>query len=205
MNIITVKINGVEYNLKGEEQEDYLHKVARYVDKKISDILANNPKLSTSSASILTAINAVDDGLKKEQQIEELQMEIDKLKKLQHHQNLKIEEIRRLLEEEKEKNKTLKENLETNSEVKVVDDSIKEDKEKLEKLQVQMELMEKTAKKYMEENNKVKIQNKELKFQLQSSKYKVLDLEKKLMDSQLNLVKEKKKLNPLEIKVLKSK
>ncbi|MCS4455956.1 hypothetical protein JTT00_17950 [Clostridium botulinum] len=41
-----------------------------------------------------------------------------------------------------------------------------------------MELMEKTAKKYMEENNKIKIQNKELKFQLQSSKYKVLDLEK---------------------------
>ncbi|MCS4522060.1 cell division protein ZapA [Clostridium botulinum] len=34
MNIITVKINGVEYNLKGEEQEDYLHKVARYVDKR---------------------------------------------------------------------------------------------------------------------------------------------------------------------------
>ncbi|EHN13754.1 cell division protein ZapA [Clostridium sporogenes] len=197
MNIITVKINGVEYNLKGEEQEDYLHKVARYVDKKIADILDNNPKLSTSSASILTAINAVDDGLKKEEQIENLQLEIDKLKKIQHHQNLKIEEIRKLLEEEK--NKKLEENLE----VKVVDDSIKEDKEKLEKLQVQMELMEKTAKKYMEENNKVKIQNKELKFQLQSSKYKILDLEKKLMDSQLNLAKEKKKLNPLEIKGLK--
>nr|WP_278001134.1 cell division protein ZapA [Clostridium botulinum] len=81
MNIITVKINGVEYNLKGEEQEDYLHKVARYVDKKIADILDNNPKLSTSSASILTAINAVDDGLKKEEQIENLQLEIDKLKK----------------------------------------------------------------------------------------------------------------------------
>ncbi|GAE03578.1 hypothetical protein CBO05C_3268 [Clostridium botulinum B str. Osaka05] len=197
MNIITVKINGVEYNLKGEEQEDYLHKVARYVDKKIADILDNNPKLSTSSASILTAINAVDDGLKKEEKIENLQLEIDRLKKIQHHQNLKIEEIRKLLE--KEKNKKLEENLE----VKVVDDSIKEDKEKLEKLQVQMELMEKTAKKYMEENNKVKIQNKELKFQLQSSKYKILDLEKKLMDSQLNLAKEKKKLNPLQVKGMK--
>ncbi len=186
MNIITVKINGVEYNLKGEEQEDYLHKVARYVDKKIADILENNPKLSTSSASILTAINAIDEGLKKEEQIENLQLEIDKLKKVQHHQNLKVEEIRNLLAEEKEKNKDL--------EAQDVDHSAKEYKEKLEKLQVQMELMEKTAKKYMEENNKIKIQNKELKFQLQSSKYKVLDLEKKLMDSQLTLAKEKKKL-----------
>ncbi|NFS08381.1 cell division protein ZapA [Clostridium botulinum] len=195
MNIITVKINGVEYNLKGEEQEDYLHKVARYVDKKIADILENNPKLSTSSASILTAINAIDEGLKKEEQIENLQLEIDKLKKVQHHQNLKVEEIRNLLAEEKEKNKDL--------EAQDVDDSAKEYKEKLEKLQVQMRLMEKTAKKYMEENNKIKIQNKELKFQLQSSKYKVLDLEKKLMDSQLNLVKEKKKLNPLQVKDMK--
>ncbi|KRU25533.1 cell division protein ZapA [Clostridium botulinum] len=195
MNIITVKINGVEYNLKGEEQEDYLHKVARYVDKKIADILENNPKLSTSSASILTAINAIDEGLKKEEQIENLQLEIDKLKKVQHHQNLKVEEIRILLAEEKEKNKDL--------EAQDVDDSAKEYKEKLEKLQVQMGLMEKTAKKYMEENNKIKIQNKELKFQLQSSKYKVLDLEKKLMDSQLNLVKEKKKLNPLQVKDMK--
>ncbi len=192
MNIITVKINGVEYNLKGEEQEDYLHKVARYVDKKIDNILDNNPKLSTSSASILTAINAVDEGLKKEEEIENLRLEIDKLKKVQHHENLKVEEIRKLLEEEQEKNKNL--------EVQDVNDSAKEYKEKLEKLQVQMELMEKTAKKYMEENNKVKIQNKELKFQLQSSKYKVLDLEKKLMDSQLNLAKEKKKSNPLTIK-----
>ncbi|KOM98165.1 hypothetical protein ACP49_17175 [Clostridium botulinum] len=195
MNIITVKINGVEYNLKGEEQEDYLHKVARYVDKKIADILENNPKLSTSSASILTAINAIDEGLKKEEQIENLQLEIDKLKKVQHHQNLKVEEIRNLLAEEKEKNKDL--------EAQDVDDSIREYKEKLEKLQVQMGLMEKTAKKYMEENNKIKIQNKELKFQLQSSKYKVLDLEKKLMDSQLTLAKEKKKLNPLQVKDMK--
>ncbi|ACA54262.1 cell division protein ZapA [Clostridium botulinum] len=195
MNIITVKINGVEYNLKGEEQEDYLHKVARYVDKKIADILENNPKLSTSSASILTAINAIDEGLKKEGQIENLQLEIDKLKKIQHHQNLKVEEIRNLLVEEKERNKDL--------EAQEVNDSIKEYKEKLEKLQVQMELMEKTAKKYMEENNKIKIQNKELKFQLQSSKYKVLDLEKKLMDSQLTLAKEKKKLNPLQVKDMK--
>ncbi|AUN12121.1 cell division protein ZapA [Clostridium botulinum] len=195
MNIITVKINGVEYNLKGEEQEDYLHKVARYVDKKIADILENNPKLSTSSASILTAINAIDEGLKKEEQIENLQLEIDKLKKVQHHQNLKVEEIRNLLAEEKEKNKDL--------EAQDVDDSAKEYKEKLEKLQVQMELIEKTAKKYMEENNKIKIQNKELKFQLQSSKYKVLDLEKKLMDSQLTLAKEKKKLNPLQVKDMK--
>ncbi len=185
MNIITVKINGVEYNLKGEEQEDYLHKVARYVDKKIANILDNNPKLSTSSASILTAINAVDEGLKKEEEIENLRLEIDRLKKVQHHENLKLEEVKKLLEEEKEKNKNL--------ELQDGNDFVKEYEEKIKKLQVQMELMEKTAKKYMEENNKVKIQNKELKFQLQSCKYKVLDLEKKLMDSQLNLAKEKEK------------
>ena len=42
-----------------------------------------------------------------------------------------------------------------------------------------------------------KSRNKEINFQLQNFKYKVLDLEKKLMDSQFNLAVEKREKNPL--------
>ena len=64
MNIVTIKINGNEYNLKGDEREEYLHMVASYVDKKIKNIMGNNEKLSTSSAAILTALNLGDDMFK---------------------------------------------------------------------------------------------------------------------------------------------
>ena len=45
MNIVTIKINGIEYNLKGNEREEYLHMVGSYVDKKIKNIMSNNEKI----------------------------------------------------------------------------------------------------------------------------------------------------------------
>ncbi len=59
--------------------------------------------MSTSSASILTAINAVDDGLKKEEKIENLQLEIDKLKKIQHHQKFKNRRNKKTIRRRKRK------------------------------------------------------------------------------------------------------
>lgn len=64
LNIVTIRINGIEHNLKGEENEEYLHKVAGYVDKKLKKIMATNSKLNTTSAAILTAINTADEMFK---------------------------------------------------------------------------------------------------------------------------------------------
>ena len=61
MNTVTVIINGVEYNLRGKEDEKYLLDVAAYVDTKIREISGSNKKLSTSSAAVLTAVNIADE------------------------------------------------------------------------------------------------------------------------------------------------
>ncbi len=42
-----------------------------------------------------------------------------------------------------------------------------------------------------------RLRNKDINFQLQNYKYKVLDLEKKLIDTQFNLAVEKREKNPL--------
>ena len=55
--------------------------------------------------------------------------------------------------------------------------------------------MEETAEKYVEKNNQLKAENKEARFNLQTTKYKVLDLQNKLMESQINVAKEKKAKN----------
>ena len=44
MNTVTVIINGVEYNLRGKEDEKYLLDVAAYVDTKIKEISGTNKK-----------------------------------------------------------------------------------------------------------------------------------------------------------------
>ena len=69
MNVVTVKINGMEYNLKGEESIEYLTEIANYVDRKVNSIIDNNKKLSTSSAAMLAAMNAVDDMYKAKEEI----------------------------------------------------------------------------------------------------------------------------------------
>lgn len=61
MNTVTVIINGIEYNLRGKEDERYLSEVAAYVDNKIREISGSNKKLNTSSAAVLTAVNIADE------------------------------------------------------------------------------------------------------------------------------------------------
>lgn len=63
-NKASVRIAGKEYILVGEEPEQYIYNLAYYVDKKISEMLKINPMLSTSMASVLTALNVADEYLK---------------------------------------------------------------------------------------------------------------------------------------------
>lgn len=67
-NKVYAKINGSEYTIAGDEPEDYLFKISRYLDKKIKDTLLANPKHSNTSAAVLTALMVTDElfQLKKE-------------------------------------------------------------------------------------------------------------------------------------------
>ncbi|MDQ0461821.1 cell division protein ZapA (FtsZ GTPase activity inhibitor), partial [Clostridium sardiniense] len=69
---ITVNINGVDYNLKGKESEDYLRDIASYVDERIKEILGKNPMLSISQASVLAAVNITDELYKSDNEIKNL-------------------------------------------------------------------------------------------------------------------------------------
>ncbi|MGL5245551.1 MAG: cell division protein ZapA, partial [Sarcina sp.] len=72
MNTVIIKINGVEYNLKGEEDEEYLKHVANYVEGKIQDILEKNPRLPGPAASALTAVNVANELFKGNKEFNEL-------------------------------------------------------------------------------------------------------------------------------------
>jgi cell division protein ZapA len=193
MNIVTVKINGIEYNLKGEEQDEYLHKVAGYVDKKLKNILDNNPKLSISSASVLSAINIVDDMFKVQEKQEELLEKVRQIDKTCIDYEEQIGALKRQIRHMEEYNTELQFKLKTTSKAQYVDK--KEDE--LEKIKKEMEIIQETAKKYMNENKLLKSENKETKFQLQSAKYKVVDLEHKLLENQIDLAKEKRQNDPI--------
>jgi cell division protein ZapA len=193
MNMVTVKINGIEYNLKGEEREEYLHKVAAYVDKKLKNIMSNNSRLSTSSAAVLTAVNAVDDLFKFNEEYSGVQ---SRLQELENNEKLLMEQLDTLktqLQHQVKCNEELSERFKSRQ----GEELIKSKDEEIERLKKELSVFQETAQKQLKENNSMKSQIKELKFELVSSKYKIIDLQNKLLENQIDLAKVKRSNNPL--------
>ena len=191
VNTVNVKISGVEYNLKGEEKEDYLHRVAAYVDKKIKNMMDNNSKLSPASAAVLAAVNAVDDLFKCDMAYKELCEEVDDFEKNEKVLKSEIEELKKQLQHMEKHNNELQENIKSIN----LEEIYQKHGQEISKVNKELEITVETAQKHISESTKLKSENKELKFQLQSSKYKIIDLQNKLIENQVDLAKVKKNLS----------
>ena len=79
-NRITVDIYGQPYTIVGAESANHIHQVAKMVDEKMREISVKNPSLDTSKLAVLTAVNAIHDYLKIQEQLDQLQLELKKEK-----------------------------------------------------------------------------------------------------------------------------
>ena len=75
-----VMIGGKTYTLSGYESEEYLHKVADYLNSKIDELNADSEfvKLPVDMRNLLLNLNIADDYFKAQARTEELQSLIDK-------------------------------------------------------------------------------------------------------------------------------
>jgi cell division protein ZapA len=192
MNIVTVKINGMEYNLKGEENEEYLHKVAAYVDRKVRNITNNNKKLSSTAGAVLTAINVVDEMFKCNVAYSELMIELEAMKENEKLLQDEIKNLKNSVQELEGYKAELKDTIESMGVSEVT-----KAKEEAERLSKEIAVIQESSQKYRNENIVLKKDNKELKFQLQSSKYKIIALQNKIIENQINIAKAMKLSNPL--------
>lgn len=200
MNTVTITINGMDYNLKGRESAEYLQKLARYVDEKVRNIMANNAKLSTTAAATLVALNIADELYKADEKIEvllsknkELESEFNNFK----NNNSELEALKEKFNQIIKENDLLKKEIENNYkeiETLKIDENIKDD---LDKLKEELLLKEEEVINLNRQKELLRRRNKDVSFESQNLKYKVLDLEKKLMDTQFDLATEKRKTNPL--------
>lgn len=68
---VEVYILGQRYSIKGDASEDYIRKLADYVNDKIREICERSPGITPLKASILAAITIADELHKlREEQIE---------------------------------------------------------------------------------------------------------------------------------------
>lgn len=95
MKKIPVRIRGKEYFINCAEDEEYIQKVAYYLDRKMNQISDSNPSLDSSKLAILAALNMSD----------ELFKAVDVINKLKEKTNIKVEsetvkEIEKIKKEE---------------------------------------------------------------------------------------------------------
>lgn len=198
MNKVTVRICGQEYVIKGDESDDYLRKVGKEVNQLISSIMEKNHQIDTSSASVLAALNAIDRVYKKDLEIEAIKKEEGSVYKTTEGLKADIIILEEALDKMEKENQALTQKISSfkNADQK---DKLNKDRE-IKRLETELRLTQDSAKEYRDENETLSKFNKELKFELQSYKYKVLELQKKLFDTQLTQtkdVKEKKEKNPI--------
>jgi cell division protein ZapA len=95
-NKVDIRISGKDYTVVGVEPEEYIQRVGLYIDRKMSEIMRVNNKLSTSMAAVLTAVNVADDYFKSHENESSMKKDIKKLNEDVANMG---EEIKRLSEE----------------------------------------------------------------------------------------------------------
>ncbi|MEW6001288.1 MAG: cell division protein ZapA [Nitrospirota bacterium] len=70
MASVEVYILGQRYNIKGDAPEEYIRKLASYLDEKLKEVYNSSPNITPVKASILAALNIADElhRLKNEQE-----------------------------------------------------------------------------------------------------------------------------------------
>ena len=75
----TVRIAGKEYTIASYDSEEYVGRVAAWVDRRMNE-LATATKLPASQLAVLAAVNATDDMMKSRDEIRRLRAELDALR-----------------------------------------------------------------------------------------------------------------------------
>ena len=73
---VTVEICGQTYTMVGEETKEHMTQVANQVDEQMQLIRQMNPALDRTKLAVLTAVNTVNQQMKLELQIKQLQEEL---------------------------------------------------------------------------------------------------------------------------------
>ena len=98
-NKVKVRIAGEEFVIMAAESDEYILRVASYVDAKVADIRANS-RIPLMDAIVLASCNLTDDYFKSQESVENLRMQlkgyIDDIARLRAELNDARREIARL-------------------------------------------------------------------------------------------------------------
>lgn len=111
MKTIKVRICNNEYLIRGNESEEYVEKIALFVDKKMCSIMRESPQLSVSMAAVLASVNIADDYFKERDQANKQKASMDDIEKKAKEQNSRVKIMEAKMEKLVQANTDLKNTL----------------------------------------------------------------------------------------------
>lgn len=186
---VIVNINNQDYTVVSIESEEYIKKIARYVDENIKDMLSKNNRLSNTMATVLSAFNIADGYYKKSEKLDEIKANVlEPLKELESVKN-KLEEYEErelLLKKEYEfKENSIKQDLDKKVEALSLENQTM--KSQIEELKRELEQTSKKNKKY---ENAIEIKDNDLS----NNQEMINDLQDKIFEHQMEIMQTKKQL-----------
>lgn len=105
-NTVQVLIGGKITRLSGYESEEYLERVAAYLNHKINEIseLPGYRRFTTDTKNTLLALNVADDCFKARQRVEELEEEVESKDKTIYDLRQELVSLQVLMENMKKQN-----------------------------------------------------------------------------------------------------
>ena len=76
METYEVKILGQRYKMKSEEGQEYIEKLAQFVNEKIKDIQKNTKNVAAQNLAVLAAINIADNLFKNQERENKAKREV---------------------------------------------------------------------------------------------------------------------------------
>ena len=76
-NVVQVQIFGHSYTIRGEADQEYILKVAAYVDRKMREVTEKLPVASLSKVAILASLNIADELFKERTQREHQEQQLN--------------------------------------------------------------------------------------------------------------------------------
>lgn len=167
-NKISVKIMEQEYVLVGEEEQEYYLDLAQKVDSIMREISKSNNRYNINMVAVLTALNLADALYKTQMQLADTS---EKLEALQSEMQKPFEELNGL-----------------NQELEAVKEQYTKTQSEYTKTQIELGKISREWAKAQEEM-------KDLSVELDVSRQTIDDLQNKLFDNQIELLKMKKELD----------
>lgn len=109
--ITIVKINGAEYRISCDADEEYIRHVAYYVDKNMRGLIERDKRLSTSMAAVLTAVNICDEYMQAQEDNEKLRAQLLKYAEEAGGSKLALDKLNAELSRLRAENQSLKMNV----------------------------------------------------------------------------------------------